>query len=1636
MREIGGAKPSFLSELRRRRVPSVLLAYVLVAWGVIEVSDVVFPAFGFPDWTQRLVIVLAALGVPIAVVLAWAYDLTVDGPVRTPDPVDAGPAVEPPGRAIDRDRWHRVQEAFLDALEAPAGERGRRLAVLEAEDPAVSQEVAGLLEAHAAPGPVDDVMDWLHAPGREPEPGTVVGGYTLEERLGAGGMGVVYRAVDERLERAVALKFLAPAVAGDASAKERFVLEARAAAALDHPNICTILEIGETAEGQVFIAMPFYDGDTLKSRIRRGPLPVGEALDLAAQIGRGLAAAHQRGIVHRDIKPANVILTGDGTAKVVDFGIAKVADAALTRTGAALGTIRYMSPEQARGEAVDHRTDLWSLGVLLYEMLTGTHPFPGADEQAVRSAILGAPHTPLEQERPEIPDPVSAIIDRALLKERDDRYGSAAELLTDLEAAGSGVEGTGPPATGAMLPAGERRICTVMVASVAEYDRLLEELSPDELGTLTQRLGTVVAEAVSAAGGRLIRSEDRQFEAAFGIPMTREDDARRAVRAALTVRERIERLAAESNPVLRSLAVGIGIDAGGVAVRRREDRGGGYRVSGRPVRAAAELARRAAPGEILVTDDCRRLAGTLETGGTTEIDVAGEEAPVPAYVVEAEGPEPTAFEHWTGQGLTEFLGRTEELESLARAAATALDGRGALVEVVGEPGVGKSRLLYEFSRTIRGDSARVLTGRCQSVTRATSYGPIAQVLREYLSAPDRPAGELTAAEAVAGLLDVDATLDDTLPLVLQLLGLSHPEHPLPRHLKGDQLRVAVVEAVAGLFSVIAAERPLVLLFEDWHWADEASTLTLLQVAQLAPSFPILVAVTYRPGYGVDLRSAPDLVSIRLGPIGEATVAGLLRSVMGAETVDAELTRAVAERTGGNPFFIEEVAADLREQGVITVRSGVAALSDPGRVRLPDTVQAAIRTRLDRVDPASRWVLCVGSVIGREFSRDLVGSVLEAPASLDPGLETLKAAGLIQQTRVIPAAHYRFKHALTQEVTYESLLAHQRRELHREVGERLEAGDGQSDEDLDVLAHHFGEAGVWRKAVRYGLGSARRLMDLSENEEALALLGRVERWAEHDADDPEGRERLREVLLTKERLLDATGDRPAQRLAINRIRELADGASPRERLEVELREADLSGALGDYEAARTRLLRVLDHSQEVGDHTMQRRALQSLGLLYWHQERPEEALPLLEEAVELDRHHGDVEGELGDLFNIMTVLRGMGEYERAVEVGREIETLATPDRPFHLGLALHGIAQSYRLMGRPRDAIEFFGRAAEIFAATRLFQQSSYATTSLASVHFQLGELDGSLDLYQQAIDDARRARHGEGLAVALEGKAKVLEAAGRAAEAVPLLEEADPILEQLEDDQGRIGVVSRLATLHAQLGQPQEALTAWGTVRQIARRREDAALEVVALEGLATASRQHFGQGDLAIPLYEEGVAKALELGDHGTAGRLLNSLGVIAWERNDWSRARTHYSEALKTFRTGEDREGIALTLASLGAVHQRLGEPDEALAALEESIATSRGEDGHPRLLGYALGLLGDTHRDQGQLDRAEEAYRESLELRERLSDLRGEGWMLLKLAEVEEARGALDRVRELSSRAYQIATEVGDEALMQACTAQERY
>lgn len=1635
-------------ELRRRHVFGVAAVYGLVCWAVWQVADVAFPALGLPPSALTLVVVLSVAGFPLAMVLAWAYDLEPQGVVKTGgreegatppadgEDVPTSPSDDPRG---GRERWALVHEHLDHLIDEEPTERKVYLDRVAEEEPGILSELQALLEAHDSAGPLDDILEWLarERDGAPLEPGTSVAQYRLGRHVGGGGMGVVYEAVDERLDRRVALKFLAPEISTNEEAKARFLVEARAAANLDHPNVCTILEVGEDASGSLFLAMPYYEGETLRSRIQRGPMELDAALDIAAQIVRGLGAAHRHGIVHRDIKPANVMLTTDGAAKVVDFGVAKVADAALTRTGAALGSVSYMSPEQTRGEEVDHRTDLWSVGVVLFEMVSGRRPFSGPDEHAIRTAILSSPCPSLRPQRPDAEPVLRPILERALTKEREDRYGSAAELIAEIESVrASGLSPTTTVVRPVLEP-GERRICSMLWIRLTPYERLADELGPDELRSVSRRIDTAIAQAVTAEGGLVLTSNGNHHSAVFGIPMTHEDDARRALCAALGIRERFQQIGKELTAAFGiPLTCRMGVDSGYTVVRRDSD-ATGYEVSGRPSQVAQELARRAPDAEILITSECRRLVATsVETGPTAEIDVTGEDSPVLAHTLVSAPSQLSTLEARAELGLTAFRGRADELATLTRLVRDTASGGGRLVQIVGEPGVGKSRLVLEFANSLDRSHFRVLTGRALPVSRSTSYAPIAQILRRVVRGETDGDDELDAVAVVRALVELSEELRGSVPLILRLLSLTHPAHPFPKHLSGDHLRTAIVEAVAGFFSVMASEQPLVLVLEDWQWADDASTSALRQLAEVAPSFPILLLVTIRSGYGVDLRGMPGLTTIALEPLGPRTSAALLSSVLGADAVADDLAGVIAARTGGNPFYIEEFGTDLLEQGVVTVGDGTARLVESADVRLPDSVQAVIRTRLDRMDTSAKGVLFTAAVIGREFTRGLLHGVLDGPDDLDRALEALKTSGLVQQQRVLPEPSYRFKHALTHEVTYESLLAHHRRKLHLRVAEALEEHAATGKEPFDVLAHHYASARSWAAALPCGLEAARRSVALSEHYDALAMLDQLtDEWAPHL--DPSGRtdQVLQEALFMKERLLDWTGRREAQQAVIDQLEPLvARSGDERDQIELELRQGDLFASIRRYDDAEIVLERTLERSRRAEDPEMQRKALRSLGMVWWYQNdgREAEVLELLEEALELDLINEDIDGEIGDRSNICHMLLAMGEYERAMKVAEDLQGLCRPDdvKAFHL--TNYSLGRCHRALGNLELALEHFRLASSAAPATN----SSFPRSGLAGIQVELGEFEQALETYGLIVAEARRHGHTDALAHALRSSADVLEGLDRRADAIPKLEEALPLFSRLKDGALEAEVSARLASLYRTTGRTQEAIAAWGTVRQLARRQGDGSLEFTALEGLAAATREHFGGDDLAVPLYEEASKLAESLGNEAGATRVLNSLGVIAWNRGDLEAARAFYERALSASHTSARSDDAILILASLGAVHLKSGRLDMAVSVLGDAIERSDREDSSPRLRGYALAVLGDAHMGDDNLAEAERAYSESLALRRSLGDERGEAWMLVKLSDVEERRGALDRVRELNSRAYEIASRVDDDELIRASTERERY
>jgi tetratricopeptide (TPR) repeat protein/class 3 adenylate cyclase len=1586
--------------------------------------------------------------------LAWAYRLASPGGPLAPTRPHGG--------------WPRLREILGSALELPSGERAAFLDRACAGRPTLRRELDSLLAAHGRPGVLDRPLA-LAAPApaaaSEPAPALERSAphYRILERVGGGGMGVVYRARDRRLERIVALKFLPPHLSSEESAKARFLVEAQAAAALDHPNVCTIYEVGETDDGQLFLAMPFYEGETLKRRLDRGPLPLPQALEIAAQVANGLAKAHERGIVHRDVKPANLMVTADGVVKIVDFGVAKLADVCVTRPGMALGTVAYMSPEQAAGEEVDGRTDVWSLGVVLYEMLAGERPFRGGHDRVLLHAIATSEPAPVTSLRPGLPPEVDGVLLRALAKQRTARYATARELAAALEALRAAHAGGpespgperagGPPSpspeagvtpSGGVLAGGERRQATVVVSTLAGYATLVERLAPGEVEQVLGRLRAEAEAVASAHGGVLNQFAGDQLVLLFGVPTTREDDGVRAARAALELNGRVRGLdagpgAADGEP----LALHTGIDTGRVVAHPGDGGDRVYGIAGAAPQIAARLAQHAGRDEVWVSPECGNLvAPYFETEAREAIVLRDRKQPlVPSRILRESGLR-SRLEASARTGLTAYTGRDAELATLRRCLGEAMAGEGQLVTVTGEAGMGKSRLLHEFRQGLTDAEVPVLVGRCQSYGGGVAYLPFIDILRGWIgSGADGAEGaERTAARIRA----ISPALEEFVPLYLHLLSIPSTTYPVPRHLQGDALRLAMQEALAAILTLGARDRPSVVLLEDWHWADEASRAVLRQVVEVVAGNPLLVLVTARPGYGVDWGSPGQHSPVPLRPLDSASTAAMLRGLLGVERIPADLGELIHERTGGNPFFIEEVCQALLEEGALRTGGGEAHLRGPLELlELPDSVQGVIRARLDRLDRDARDVLRLAAVVGREFTREILERTATDAAVLPQALATLKAAGVIQQTRLAPQAGYRFKHVLTQEVAYATLLEHQRRELHGTVGTTIEWLHGERiDEQLDRLAYHFSRAESWTRAVHYGLRSAARASTLAQFSEALQILERTQRWLARLPAGAERRNALIDILLQQERLCETLGQRTRQQNLIDELISLLRESSDRARLaEVYLRQGDLCTLLRRFAEAEDALGRSLQLRRELADPVGERNTLRSLGLLRWHEGRNEEALEFAERTLEIDRRRGDLAAVVGDLTNCGAILRALGEHEparRALEEALAItEQASEADGGRSAGdelamksiYALQHLANIHRERGDRARALECLHRAGDLARRKRLPIQLAYHYTSMAHLYLQQGEVEESLRYYREAIDLSRRAKYASGLAHSLRIFGEVLTGLDMYDEALPKLREAAAVFAVLHDAASEARAWSAVASAEERLGHHADAMAAWGKASALLRELGDAAAELEAVEGLARTTRVHLPEPSLALAHYQRAVELAEGLGDGATEGRLRNVMAILEWSRGQHAQALAHYERGHALFAGLGDGVGAGLMLNGVGLALRVLGRHDEAERRLREAVALHR-ETGERRLEGHALAVLGDVHMERDGPERAAACYERSLEIRREIGDRRGEGWMLHHLARAGLAGTPSYEVRDHVARAARIAAECGDAELATAC------
>ena len=618
---------------------------------------------------------------------------------------------------------------------------------------------------------------------------------------------------------------------------------------------------------------------------------------------------------------------------------------------------------------------------------------------------------------------------------------------------------------------GERKQITVLFADIKGSMELLADRDPEEAQKLLDPVLERMIEAVHRYEGTVNRVMGDGILALFGAPLAHEDHAVRACYAALRMQETVTRYADE---VQRShgvpVTIRVGLNSGEIVVCAiGNDLHMDYTVVGQTAHLAARMEQMAKPGSVLATVDTLRLAeGYVAVKPLGPVPVKGLAYPVEVYEVTGAGPARTRLQAAARRGLTRFVGREPELEQLRRALALAHDGHGQLVALVGEPGVGKSRLVYEFTHAYHTQEWLILGAGAASYGKATSYLPVVDLLKGYFGIEDRD-GPRTMREKLTGkLLTLDRALEGHLPALLSLLDVPTDDPQWPT-LDPPQRRRRTLDAVKRLLLRESQVHPLLIVLEDLHWIDSETQALLDGLVESLPAARVLLLVNYRPEHQHTWGSRTYYAQLRLDALPPEGVERLLAALLGSNAGLEPLTRLLIERTEGNPFFLEECVRTLVETGALSGERGAYQLTRPlPAIRVPATVQTVIAARIDRLCAADKVLLQTASVVGKDVPLGLLQAIAElAEDELHAAIGRLQAAEFLYEAGIFPDLEYTFKHALTHDVAYGSLLQDRRRALHARIVETIERTYADRlAEHVDRLAHHAFLGEDWAKAVTY------------------------------------------------------------------------------------------------------------------------------------------------------------------------------------------------------------------------------------------------------------------------------------------------------------------------------------------------------------------------------------------------------------------------------------------------------------------------------------------------------------------------------------------------------------------------------------------
>ena len=1190
--------------------------------------------------------------------------------------------------------------------------------------------------------------------------------------------------------------------------------------------------------------------------------------------------------------------------------------------------------------------------------------------------------------------------------------------------------------SGQLESTGERRPATILFSDLSGYTAMNETLDPEEVERIMRRIKERAVEIVERHGGIVNQFVGDEVLALFGIAEAHEDDPLRAVQSAIDLHV----LARELSPdverrIGQPLRMHTGIHTGLIVTNLRDTRDGRYGITGEAVITGVRLKTEAAPDEILVSSETQKLIDPYyETEALPAIKLKGQSRTSVPYRVLKPSAIRSRFEALVTKGFGRYSGRQHELQVLDECLERTIHGEGALVTVIGDPGIGKSRLLHEFTARSGHVQIAIVRGKCQTFAQSTPYHPFLDALRHQLNLTDDTEPDVLLDTARTNILNIDPALAPHLPYYLHLLSLR--TDPMITHMQGEELRHAMVEALALIFTRLAARRPTLLVLEDWHWHDEPSEQVLRQLAGLLADHALMIVLTARPEYSVAWAMFPHHLPIVLTPLDAEDSGSIMYSVFRATTVPDGFRHLIHERTGGNPLFIEEICHSLIEDGRVTVQEGAATLTRPlDDLVLPETVQSIIRSRLDRLDWQLKELLRLASVIGRVFTVSVLERVLQGqgPTNLRDSLEALIRTEMVLPVEGRPGTEYMFKHALTQQVTYSTVLRQRRKVLHGLVGQAMEELYGHRLRELvNLLHHHFSLAEDWKKAIRYAREAVEQAKRVSQFEEALRILEQMKIAISQLPPDRTKHGTLVEALLEEERLCDTLGWRERQEAVIEQIFSILRVYQDLPSMAAAcVRRGDLCTQLGRFEEADEALNQARSIRRGLSDRNGESNALRSLSFLRWHQGRHQEAVDCNEAALLIDYERGDLKAMSRDLTNLAPLLQQLGDFNGALaRLEKALELEASEQDAFNRMTILFNMGNVYNKSGDLDRALSYYRDSLKVCLDHHLRINQTLVLCSIASIYWKQERHDECLRLYEEVLQICRTMKYGRGLSNGLTAAGNYLLLLERPSEALPYFLESTSVFAELGDFRNEALSWSIAAGIYQRtFHRFHEALEAWGKARLLRSRIGDRCGEIQALYEMGRLARDHFEDAAQARQYLREALDLAVVLGDAHRQADLLNALGITDWKYGAFEQALVHYEQALVQYREAGDLSETALMLNSLGVTLRSLRRYDEALTRLQQAVHAAH-QANHRLFVGYALAAIGDVYRDKGDYPEARTHYQRSLAIRRDFGDRQGEGWMLHHLAMTANSDGQVDQAREYVAQASQIAETQVDKELTQAC------